>query len=56
MITEKLPHKVSVGFTDQDIEAIDRMVREGDFVSRSALIRSLVRAIIDDDAAAEAAE
>ena len=39
----------SVWLSESDTAYLDAMVRDGGFKNRSSLIRSLLRAIIDDD-------
>lgn len=51
--TRQLLHTVPVRLTNEDVEYLDDMMVEGGFRSRAELIRSLVRAIVEDDKAAE---
>lgn len=47
-----LPERVHLGLTRTDAAYLDSMMREGGYKSRAELIRSILRAVINDDKAA----
>lgn len=40
---------IKVRFSKDDTERLDKMKSEGNYLSRSSLVRSIVLAVLDDD-------
>jgi Arc/MetJ-type ribon-helix-helix transcriptional regulator len=55
-MTDKLSERVHLNLTFEEAQYIDRMVVDGGFSSRSALIRSILREIIRDEFGESAAK
>lgn len=52
MSDEKLSEQFVVRLTPSEAERLDALMHEGKYASRAQLMRSILRAVLDDDAKA----